>query len=71
MQYVADHNPTLIVWTEQDHVIPVSHAYDLHRHLPSSRLVLFSGKSHEPHRRYAERFAQVVAEFIATTKPHG
>jgi pimeloyl-ACP methyl ester carboxylesterase len=69
MRYAADHNPTLIVWSEQDHVIPVSHARDLHRHLPSSRLELFPGKSHEPHRRYPERFADVVANFITTTLP--
>ena len=69
MRYVADHNPTLIIWSEQDHVIPVSHAYDLHRHLPSSRLQLFPGKSHEPHRRYADGFAEVVADFIGTTVP--
>jgi pimeloyl-ACP methyl ester carboxylesterase len=71
MEYLADHTPTLIVWSDGDHVIPVSHAYDVHRYLPSSRLELFPGRSHEPHRRHAERFANVVADFMATTAPAG
>jgi pimeloyl-ACP methyl ester carboxylesterase len=69
MQYLADHNPTLIVWSEEDNVIPVAHALELHRHLPSSRLELFPGRGHEPHRRHAARFADVVADFVATTVP--
>ncbi len=69
MRYLADHTPTLIIWTQDDHVIPVSHAYDTHQHLPSSRLELFPGSSHEPHRRYAGRFADVVSDFVATTTP--
>jgi pimeloyl-ACP methyl ester carboxylesterase len=71
MKYVADHTPTLIVWSDSDHVIPVSHAHELHRHLPSSRLEVFPGRSHEPHRRHAENFAQIVADFVATTAPAG
>src|SRR5206468_3893850 len=30
MRYLADHVPTLIAWSEHDHVIPVSHARALH-----------------------------------------
>lgn len=69
MRYLAEHMPTLIVWSEADHVIPVDHAFRLHQHLPSSRLELFPGSSHEPHRRYVERFADVVADFVRSTKP--
>jgi len=69
MRYLADHVPTLIAWSEHDHVIPVSHAHALHEHLPSSRLVLFSGGSHQPHYRHAEDFAAAVAEFLSTTSP--
>src|SRR5262249_7697086 len=35
MRYLGDHVPTLIVWSEHDHVIPVSHARALHAYLPS------------------------------------
>lgn len=69
LDYLGTHVPTLIVWSEHDHVIPARHAHDLHEHLPGSRLELFPGASHEPHRRYAERFTEVVADFIATSEP--
>lgn len=63
------HVPTLIVWSEHDHVIPVRHAHDTHAHLPGSRLELFPGASHEPHRRHAARFVDLVSDFVATTDP--
>ena len=67
--YLARHVPTLIVWSERDHVIPVEHAERLNRYLPDSRLELFPGSSHEPHRRYAQRFAAALADFVDTTDP--
>lgn len=69
MRYLGDHVPTLIVWSEHDHVIPVSHARALHAYLPSSQLALFPGTTHQPHYRYAEGFATLVADFVATTAP--
>ena len=50
---VAAHVPTLLVWNEGDPVIPVAHARAAHEHLPGSRLVVFPGSGHEPHRRHA------------------
>ncbi|WP_375477597.1 alpha/beta fold hydrolase [uncultured Jatrophihabitans sp.] len=67
MQTLADHVPTMLVWAEHDPVIPVAHARAAHAHLPSSRLVVFPGASHEPHRRDAPRFAAEVADFIASS----
>jgi pimeloyl-ACP methyl ester carboxylesterase len=64
MQYLAEHVPTLIVWSERDAVIPVAHAHAASAHLPGSRLVVFPGGGHEPHRRHAVDFAAVVAEFV-------
>jgi pimeloyl-ACP methyl ester carboxylesterase len=67
MQYLAAHVPTLLVWSEGDPVIPVRHAEFTHEHLPGSRLVVVSGRSHEPHRRHADRFADEVDLFIRST----
>ena len=64
MQYLAEHVPTMIVWSEGDGVIPVAHARALNEYLPSSRLVVFPGGGHEPHRRHAAAFAEAVAEFV-------
>ena len=65
MEYLAEHLPTLLVWSDADSVIPVTHAHDTHAHLPASRLVVFPGGGHEPHRRDSARFAAEVAAFIA------
>ena len=69
VDYFARDVPTLIVWSRDDHVIPVSHAYATHRRLPHSRLELFPGSTHQPHYRHADDFADVVADFLATTAP--
>jgi pimeloyl-ACP methyl ester carboxylesterase len=67
MGTLAAHVPTLLVWNANDPVIPVAHAHAAARHLPSSRLVVFEGSGHEPHRREAERFADEVAAFVRAT----
>jgi pimeloyl-ACP methyl ester carboxylesterase len=64
MRYLAEHVPTLLVWSERDGVIPVAHAHAARAHLPGSRLVVFPGGGHEPHRRHAVQFATAVAEFV-------
>ena len=64
MEYLADHVPTMIVWSERDGVIPVDHARAARDHLPTSRLVVFPGGGHEPHRRHAAEFADAVADFV-------
>jgi pimeloyl-ACP methyl ester carboxylesterase len=66
MKYLAEHLPTLLVWAEGDGVIPVAHARAAHAHLPGSRLVVFAGSGHEPHRRNAEEFAHEVVSFVRT-----
>lgn len=66
MEYLAAHVPTLLVWSQQDVIIPVSHAHRTHEHLPGSSLVLFEGGGHEPHRRNAAEFASAVAAFVLT-----
>jgi pimeloyl-ACP methyl ester carboxylesterase len=65
MGYLSAALPTLIIWSEHDPVLPVSHAHATHDHLPGSRLELFPGISHEPHRRHAVRFAQTVADYFS------
>jgi pimeloyl-ACP methyl ester carboxylesterase len=68
-EFVGPDMPTLIVWSAGDPIIPVSHAVFAHQRLPASRLEIFGGANHEPHRREAERFATSVADFIEQTAP--
>jgi pimeloyl-ACP methyl ester carboxylesterase len=67
MRYLAEHVPTMIVWSERDAVIPVAHAHAARAHLPGSRLVVFPGGGHEPHRRHPDEFAAAVATFVRET----
>lgn len=67
MDYLAEHVPTLVVHTERDGVIPVAHARAAHAHLPGSRLLIFPGGGHEPHRRNAREFAGAVADLVRST----
>jgi pimeloyl-ACP methyl ester carboxylesterase len=65
--YLAAAVPTLIVWGDDDSVIPVSHAYDAHEEMPGSRLEIFEGGSHFPHAEDPHRFVDVLDDFITTT----
>jgi pimeloyl-ACP methyl ester carboxylesterase len=59
--------PTLIVWSERDPVVPVAHAHETHAHLRNSTLEIFPGSTHQPHHHSAQRFVQVLSDFIAAT----
>lgn len=65
MRTFAESVPMLLVWSEDDPVIPVAHAQaHTARAAPYSRLVVFPSRGHEPHRRNAELFAAEVAAFV-------
>jgi pimeloyl-ACP methyl ester carboxylesterase len=65
--YLAAAVPTMIVWGEDDTIIPVSHAHAAHEAIPGSRLELFPGVGHFPHVEDPHRFVEVLTDFIATT----
>lgn len=68
MRTFAERVPMLLIWSEDDPVIPVAHAQaHAERAAPFSRLVIFPSRGHEPHRRNAERFADEVSRFCLDT----
>ncbi len=67
--YLATAMPTLIVWGEDDPVIPVEHAYNAHEAIPGSRLEVFEGIGHFPHSEAPNRFLEVLEDFLATSEP--
>jgi len=67
LDYLPRSMPTLILWSAGDPIVPVAHGYQLHAHLPASRLEVFPGASHQPHHLHAERFAAAVTDFVRTT----
>ena len=67
--YLADGVPTLIVWGEEDAIIPVEHARLAHAALPGSRLEIFEEAGHFPHHTHPDRFVSILCEFLAETEP--
>jgi pimeloyl-ACP methyl ester carboxylesterase len=67
--YLAAEVPTMLVWGERDSMIPVAHAHAASGAIPGSRLEIFPGAGHFPHRDDPRRFVEVVLDFLATTKP--
>ncbi len=67
--YLAARMPTLIIWGDRDRIIPVSHAYAAHDAIAGSRLEIIEGAGHFPHVEQPGRFAEILSEFIRTTKP--
>lgn len=55
----------LIIWGDQDPMIPMTHGAHAHELLPGSRFVVFPGAAHEPHVHDPERFIALVHEHAA------
>jgi pimeloyl-ACP methyl ester carboxylesterase len=62
--------PTLLIWADQDRIIPVGHGYATHDALPDSRLEVLAGVGHFPHVESPTAVIEILDDFIATTAPH-
>lgn len=67
--YLAEALPLLIVWGENDPIIPVEHAREAHAQLPSSQLEVFEDTGHVPQLERPGRFIAVIERFLAETEP--
>jgi pimeloyl-ACP methyl ester carboxylesterase len=67
--YLAAAVPTLIVWGQDDPIIPVAHAHAAHEAIAGSRLEIIDGVGHFPHVEAPERFLEVLQRFLADTEP--
>ncbi len=65
--YLASEVPTLIIWGDNDSIIPVEQGRATHAAIPGSRLEIFEGTGHFPHCEHPGRFARVVIDFMKTT----
>src|SRR3954451_1917301 len=62
--YLADGMPTLIIWGAEDRIIPVEHGRAAAELINGSRLEIFPGAGHFPHRNDPVRFVELVREFL-------
>ena len=56
---------TLIIWGENDRIIPVKHAYIAAAGLPNHQLEIFSNCGHHPYLEYPDKFDRLVLDFLA------
>lgn len=67
--YLVQGIPTLLVWGARDAIVPLAHGTAAHAAMPGSRLEVFEGAGHYPHRADPLRFLNVLRDFIAGTAP--
>ena len=61
--------PTLIVWGENDSIIPVRDANEFERLIPDSRKVVMKETGHVPMAERPNTFNDLMLEFLAETGP--
>jgi pimeloyl-ACP methyl ester carboxylesterase len=59
--------PTMVIWGDQDRIIPVEHGYALHEAREGSRLEVLEGVGHFPHVERPGDVADLIDDFIDTT----
>lgn len=67
--HLADGLPTLIVWGENDRMIPSDHGRAAADLISDCRFELVPGAGHYPHENDPELFVRHLADFVATTRP--
>lgn len=57
--------PTLVVWGQQDRIIPVAHAQIAVKTIPGARLQIYDRCGHMPQMEHPDEFNNLVLEFLA------
>lgn len=61
--------PTMVIWGDQDRIIPIEHGYALRDARPGCRLEVLAGVGHFPHVERPGDVAELLDEFIGSTSP--
>jgi pimeloyl-ACP methyl ester carboxylesterase len=67
--YLLDSIPTMIVWGERDHTIPIDHGRLAHEAIPHSSFRTLPSAAHFPHLEDPEGLSELLREFIRSTHP--
>jgi pimeloyl-ACP methyl ester carboxylesterase len=67
--YLLESMPTLIIWGERDHTIPMQHGRAAHEAIPGSRFRTIAGAAHFPHLEEPDSVAALLRQFVAETAP--
>jgi pimeloyl-ACP methyl ester carboxylesterase len=67
--YLANAIPMLVIWGSRDPIVPAAHAETVRTLVPTARVEVFEGAGHWPHLDDADRFCDVLLDFVAGTEP--
>lgn len=67
--YLLEPMPTLIVWGERDHTIPIEHGRRAHEAIRNSHFRTLPRAAHFPHLEDPEALASILREFLGDTEP--
>lgn len=72
--YVRDHvgtihAPTLIIWGEEDHLVPVKSAHAYNKAISGSKLITYPDTGHLPQEEVADKSAADVRAFLMSLQP--
>jgi pimeloyl-ACP methyl ester carboxylesterase len=67
--YLLESIPTLILWGERDHTIPIAHGRSAHAAIPGSSFRTIPAAAHFPHLEAPGELSSIMREFIASTEP--
>jgi pimeloyl-ACP methyl ester carboxylesterase len=67
--YLLETMPTMIVWGERDHTIPLAHGRRAHEAIPHSVFRTLPDAAHFPHLEDPDGLARLLREFIRETQP--
>ena len=65
--HVSHGLPTLLIWGEEDRIIPVAHGRAAHDAVPGSRLEVLAGVGHFPHVESPAAVVDILDDFITST----
>lgn len=65
--YLTSDLPTLVIWGDDDRIIPVEHGRALAELRPACRLEVLPGVGHFPHVEQPDAVIDLIDEFVATT----
>jgi pimeloyl-ACP methyl ester carboxylesterase len=68
--YLLGPVPSLIVWGERDHTIPLAHGRAAHELIPGSQFVTLPRAAHFPHLEDPEGLAVALRDFVDSTRPY-
>jgi pimeloyl-ACP methyl ester carboxylesterase len=67
--YLLGELPTLIVWGERDHTIPMRHGLAAHERIPNSRFVTLPKAAHFPNLEDPDGLAEALLDWLDSTEP--